>query len=253
VIDIHCHLLPGIDDGPDRLEESLELCQIAVADGITHAVVTPHIHPGRWDNTRQSIDAAVNELRRALADMGIPLQLGFAAEVRLSDEVIAQVRENTIPFYGQVDGYRVMLLEFPHSHIVPGSEKLTSWLLDNGVRPLIAHPERNKQVMGDVSRLRPFIESGCWLQLTAGSVTGNFGAKAQAIAMQLLDDDAVAVLASDAHNTGARAPALKHTYDYIVRGYGKDRANRLLVNTPAAIVADQFPDSLGFTSIADAV
>jgi protein-tyrosine phosphatase len=240
MIDLHCHLLPGIDDGPDTLEESLALCRIAVADGIQRAVVTPHIHPGRWENTRVSVHEACLKLQRALDKNDIPLQLGFAAEVRLTECIPDQVAREEIPFYGEVDGYKVMLLEFPHGHIIPGSQKLTAWLLDRGIRPLIAHPERNKQVMRDTFQLQPYIEAGCWLQVTAGSVTGQFGERSQSVAHQLLDSDSVAVLASDGHNAKARPPVLREAFQEIERMFGRERANRLFVDTPAAIVADQF-------------
>lgn len=240
MIDLHCHLLPGIDDGPDTLEESLELCRMAVADGISHAIVTPHIHPGRWENTRQSIEQACSQLQQNLEQQGIALKLGFAAEVRLSDQIMQQVADKAIPFYGVVDGYQIMLLEFPHGYIIPGSDKLVAWLLQRNIRPLIAHPERNRQLMKDPEQLTPFIDAGCWLQLTAGSVLGMFGEPAQDLAQQLLDDDAVTVIASDGHNKDARQPALKQAFEYIVQRYDRERAEQLIVHTPAAIVADQF-------------
>ena len=242
MIDLHCHLLPGIDDGPQTLEESIELCRLAVADGVTHAIVTPHIHPGRWENTRQVIEQQCDKLQQVVSQQGIPLQLGFAAEVRLSDQIIRQVENDEIPFYGEVDGYKVMLLEFPHGHIIPGSDKLVAWLMKHNIRPLIAHPERNKQVMKDATQLRPFIAAGCWLQVTAGSVTGGFGEQAQHIAHQLLQDDAVAVLASDGHNARARQPGLKQAFDVIAGRYGPERALRLTLHTPAVIAASQFTE-----------
>jgi protein-tyrosine phosphatase len=240
MIDLHCHLLPGIDDGPTTLEESLELCRIAVADGITRAIVTPHIHPGRWENTRTSIEQACSSLQQALDKWDIPLQLGFAAEVRLTDSIPAQIARDEIPFYGEVDGYRVMLLEFPHGQVIPGSEKLAQWLLDQGIRPMIAHPERNRQIMKNVSQLQPFITLGCWLQVTAGSVVGHFGAKSQAIAHQLLENDTVMILASDGHNARARPPALSEAFACIAKMHGQDRAQRLMLDTPEKIVAGQF-------------
>lgn len=240
MIDLHCHLLPGIDDGPATLEESLELCRLAVADGVTRAIVTPHIHPGRWENNRTSIAAACNNLQRALDEREIPLQLGFAAEVRLTDNIPDQLARDEIPFYGEVDGYQIMLLEFPHGHVVPGSHQLAQWLLARGIRPMIAHPERNRQVMKDVFQLQPFIDSGCWLQVTAGSVTGHFGAKSQSIAQHLLDSDSVTVLASDGHNARTRPPVLRQVFDSVVRQYGEKRARRLMLDTPVQIVAGQF-------------
>ena len=240
MIDLHCHLLPGIDDGPATPGETLRLCRMAVADGITHAIVTPHIHPGRWSNTKQSIARDCARLQRALARRNIPLRVGFAAEVRLTDQVMRQVEENEIPFYGEVDGYRVMLLEFPHNQIIPGSDKLAQWLLARKIRPLIAHPERNKQLMKEPALLQPFIDIGCWLQLTAGSVLGNFGERAESLAKLLLDEDKVKVLASDGHNIGVRKPVLSEAFSYISEHYGEACARRLMLDNPERISADQF-------------
>jgi protein-tyrosine phosphatase len=240
VIDLHCHLLPGIDDGPATPAETLALCRIAVADGITHAIVTPHIHPGRWPNTKTTIAKGCGKLQRALNKRNIPLQVGYAAEVRLTDAIMQQVENDEIPFYGEVNGYRVMLLEFPHGHIIPGSDKLVQWLLKRKIRPLIAHPERNKQVMKDPAQLRPFIDAGCWLQVTAGSVLGDFGEKAQTIARQLLEANQVTALASDGHNTRARKPVLSQAYEHIVEHYGEPRARMLMLENPGRISAGQF-------------
>lgn len=242
MIDLHCHLLHGIDDGPDTLEQSLELCRIAVAEGTTHAVVTPHIHPGRWENTRESIEQKHQSLKAMLAEQNIPLQLGFAGEVRLSDQIMQQIADDEIPFYGEVDGYRIMLLEFPHGHIIPGSIKLVEWLLKRNIRPLIAHPERNKQVMKDIGHIQPFIDAGCWLQLTAGSLTGGFGANAQGVAWQLLQDDVVKVVASDGHNAKTRPPSMKQAFARIGQEYGDERAFHLMLDAPASIIRNQSPD-----------
>ncbi len=241
MIDIHCHLLPQVDDGPDSLAEALEMCRQAVAEGTTHAVCTPHVHPGRWENNAHSIAVAVKELRGQLQAGGIDLQLGFAGEVRLSDQLPLQVKRGEIPFYGQVDGYQVMLLEFPHGHIPPGSDKLTAWLLAQRIRPLIAHPERNRQVMKGVECIYPFVEMGCWLQLTAGALYGGFGERAGEIARHLLGNDMVAVVASDGHNPGARRPVLATAFDCLAREYGESVARRLLVENPARLAAEQFP------------
>lgn len=240
MIDLHCHLLPGLDDGPRTVEQALRLCRMAVEDGITHAIVTPHIHPGRWENTRQDILEALRLLKRALAEEGIPLRLGCAAEVRLTDQIMRQVTSGDIPFYGESGGYRIMLLEFPHGAIVPGSDKLVHWLMARGIRPLIAHPERNKQVMRDPGRLKPLIDAGCWLQVTAGSVVGGFGQRARKIARALLSEDVVTVVASDAHNHRSRPPQLSPAFTSIASEYGQERALRLMRDTPCAITASQF-------------
>ena len=242
MIDIHCHLLPGIDDGPNILEESLQLCRIAAEDGISHAIVTPHIHPGRWNNTRAIIQSRLQELKICLLEEDIPLQLGFAGEVRLSDQLMLQLDMEEIPFYGEVNGFKIMLLEFPHSHIIPGSEKMVRWLLANNIRPLLAHPERNKQVMRDPGQLDTFVEAGCWLQLTAGSLLGKFGEQAKSTALSLLADDRVAVIASDGHNAKARPPVLREAYTFLCDLLGGERATQLVQSNPAKIVSSQFSD-----------
>lgn len=239
LIDLHCHLLPGIDDGPDTLEESLALCKIAAQDGISHAIVTPHIHPGRWENNAKTIAEQCQLLQQHLHNNNIALQLGFAGEVRLTDEIMSQVENNEIPFYGEVDGYHIMLLEFPHGHIIPGSDKLVAWLLARNIRPLIAHPERNKQIMKDIGQLQPFLSAGCWLQVTAGSVLGNFGERAHAVAHALLADNSVTVIASDGHNAVARRPELQACFAAVSQQYGAEVAHELFIDRPAAIVARQ--------------
>src|SRR4051812_35855332 len=149
MIDLHCHLLPGIDDGPATLEEALAMARLAVANGISEARVTPHVHVGRWDNDLAGIEKAVAAHRTALADAGIALKLGFAAEVRLAYDVVPLIEAGRVPFLGEWDGLKVMLLELPHSHVPVGSDSFVAWLLNRGIRPMIAHPERNKDIMRD--------------------------------------------------------------------------------------------------------
>jgi len=240
MIDIHCHLLPGIDDGAVDLDDALAMAQIAVNAGTTHMVVTPHIHPGRWDNAAEAISRSASEFSAALRARDIPLAIGYAAEVRLTDQVFKQLEEQSIPFFGQVEGYHVMLLEFPHGQVLPGSEKLTAWLLRQGIRPLLAHPERNKEIMTTPSRLRPFIDQGCLVQVTAGSLVGRFGARAMEVARYLLDNGQIDLIASDGHNTKARRPDLSEAAAYIVENYGEAKARKLTHDEPWRLVSAQF-------------
>lgn len=241
MIDLHCHLLPGVDDGPDTLAESLALCRVAVEDGISHAIVTPHIHPGRWDNTATTIQAQCRALSKVLVEESIQLNLGFAAEVRLTDQLIEQVTNQEIPFYGVLDGYRVMLLEFPHGSIVPGSEQLVAWLLNQNIRPLIAHPERNRQIMRAPDVLLPFIEAGCLMQLTAGSLTGGFGEKVRQTAVGFLREGFVDVIATDGHNLKVRPPKLSEAYQSVANMLGESHCIDMFVDLPRKIIASQFP------------
>lgn len=236
MIDLHCHYLPGIDDGSQSMAESLDLARASVADGITHAAMTPHIHPGRYENVRSSVITATNHFRAALADAAIPLQIFPAGEVRLSAEVIELLEQDELPYLGTLNGYRILLLEFPYGQIPVGTDKLAHWLLTQKIRPLIAHPERNKVVLDNLERIAPFVEMGCLLQVTAGSVVGDFGRAAQESAALMLEHRWVSVIATDAHNLLHRAPILSRARNWLVERGGQAWADELTMLTPARIL-----------------
>ncbi len=240
MIDLHCHYLPGIDDGARDLAEALTLARAAVDNGVRCAIMTPHLHPGRWENLAGAIQRHTLLFRRALSEAEIPLQVGYAAEVRMSPEIPLLIERGHVPFLGELDGYRLMLLEFPHGHLPLGADKLVWRLLQMKVRPVIAHPERNKEVMRDPARMAPFIKMGCILQLTAASVCGRFGERAYHTACQLLESDAELVLATDAHNSQARPPVLREGMEAIARIAGDAKAREMSIDLPGRIVASQF-------------
>jgi protein-tyrosine phosphatase len=236
MIDLHCHFLPGIDDGAQNLADALALAQAAADDGITYSVMTPHILPGRYENTRSSIEQAFKDFRSALRKARIPLHIGMAAEVRLSPEIVALLSQNEVPFLGELNGYRIILLEFPHTEITPGADKLIERLLKQKIRPLIAHPERNQDVIRDLSKIKPFVEMGCFLQITAGALVGHFGRGPQRRALELLEFDVFKVLASDAHNLTGRRPALREGMEAAAKVVGYQSAHDLVNQNPRMIL-----------------
>ena len=237
MIDLHCHLLPGIDDGPETLDEAIALVRHAVNSGITHAVVTPHVHVGRYDNDKQSIHGHLAAFQAELDRRKIPLRLGLGGEVRIGPEILDLVAQRRVPFLGERDGYKILLLEFPHSHVPVGSDKFAAWLLKNKIRPLIAHPERNRDIMDDVNKLTPFVTMGCMLQVTAGSVAGDFGEHARRRAVDLLDRGWVAILASDAHNLEHRPPELEPGRAAAAKVVGEEDSWKLVRETPLSFLA----------------
>jgi len=212
------------------------MARIAVANGITEAHVTPHLHPGRWENDRAKIEVAVTAYRAALAKEKIALEVGYAAEVRLDYEILPLIEADRVPFLGTLDGYRVMLLEFPHSHVPVGADKFVAWLLARQVRPIIAHPERNKDVMRDPTKVQPFVEQGCLLQVTADAVSGGFGELCATRAKEFLERGWVSVLASDAHDTTDRPPRIAPGRDAAAQIVGEEEARRLTWDLPLRIV-----------------
>lgn len=238
--DIHCHLLPNIDDGPDNLEQAVALCRQATENGITHAVTTPHIHPGRWDNDKTTIGRALASLQTALTGAAIPLKVAAAAEVRVGVEVIHMVEQEQALFLGWWKHQRVLLVEMHHGHILPGTENLMRWLLDHKIIPLIAHPERNKDVIRQFDKIMPFLEMGCLTQITAGALTGGFGEGAAERARQLLEKDAVTLMASDAHHCQRRPAQLAPGLQAAIALVGRERAEALVQDNPKTIVNGLF-------------
>jgi protein-tyrosine phosphatase len=236
IIDLHCHFLHGIDDGARNLAESLDLARAAVADGITASAMTPHIHPGRYPNQKSVIALHVQAFQQVLNEQGIALSVYPGAELRASDESLQQLANHEVPFLGQHKGMKVLLLEFPHQGLPAWGLGFVYNLLQQGIRPLIAHPERNKHVMADVERIQPYLAAGCWLQVTGGALLGDFGKHSEKAAWALMEQDAVAVVASDAHNLDNRPPQLKAARDAVASEYGERRAQRLFYSTAAQIL-----------------
>jgi protein-tyrosine phosphatase len=236
MIDLHCHYLPGIDDGAQTLEEGLALARAAVADGIVHAVMTPHLHPGVFDNSAQSIQPVFEAFKQALVEHDIALQVSLGGEVRLGLETLESALRGELPCLGTWAGEPVVLIEFPHEQIPVGAERALAHLRQRGIVPMIAHPERNKGVMRDWRRMESFVKAGCLTQVTAGSICGDFGTRCKDLAEQLLGMDWVTVVASDAHNLEHRPPVMRRAHEELERQYGATRAGRLTLVRPAQIV-----------------
>ena len=240
MIDIHSHILPGIDDGAVNMDDTLQLCQYAVENGITHMLATPHIHPGRYENEKKSIELMTKKVINELKNNQIALKLSYAAEVRISIEVLSMVSEGKIPFIGYQNGFHYLLLEMPHSHILPGSDKLIEWLQEHQIKVIIAHPERNKEVQNNINVLNPFIQQGCLLQLTAASVSGRFGSKCQSVCKKLIKNKWVNFVATDAHNIKNRPPDLLQARNVIIDWAGENTADALLCNNQKQLTAIHF-------------
>lgn len=237
MVDLHCHYLPRIDDGAQTLEEALDLARAAVKAGIRMAVLTPHIHVGRYDNKLSTIKKSFAAFQETLVREGVALEVRIGGEVRIGVETMSMVEEGEIPYLGELDGYHIMLLEFPHSHLTLGGEKLVKWLLERRIRPLIAHPERNKEVMRNVDKIAGYVAMGCMLQVTGASIIGQFGKPAQTCAHALLDRNWVNVVATDAHNMQHRPPNLNLARQALAVIGGVGYARELTDVVPSRIVA----------------
>lgn len=239
MIDIHCHLLPGIDDGPPDLGSALQLARALLADGIKHVVCTPHVFPGRFENRRSNIADDCVAFRQRLREAGISLSISCAGEVRLTPEVLSLLDRDELPFLGQqLDGYRTMLLEMPDGQIPVGAHRFVERLLQQTIRPVIVHPERNRAVIDDPDRLEDFVDMGCAVQVTASSVTGHFGDRVHATVKTLLNAGWVHAVATDAHNLGGRRPRMGEAYDWLALRHGESFARELTETGPAELARE---------------
>lgn len=233
--DLHCHFIPGIDDGAQTSDEALALLKLAQNSGISHIVLTPHINPGHFDNNQATICQGLAELKQLATQHQLSVQLAAAAEVRLCAELPVWVEAGVLPYLGEYQGYQVLLLEFPHSHVPAGADRLVKWLLGKNVLPMIAHPERNREIQADLRKLLPFQRMGCLMQLTASSVLGDMGEHSKNTAIQLLQQKAFHIVATDSHNLLRRPPKLAEARDAIAALCGADYAEQLVAENPKRI------------------
>lgn len=238
MIDIHCHMLPGIDDGADCLDTSLEMAKLAVADGVQTTFCTPHIYPGLYENTGPDIRERVAKLQIALDDNGIALKLSFGADAHLVPELFAGLRSGRVPTLG---GSRYLLLEPSHHVRPPRFTESVFEIIGAGYVPVITHPERLTWAGQHKSDFTELSRSGAWIQVTGGALLGRFGKNAQHLAEYFVGEGWTDVLASDGHTTGRRAPVLAEAHRRAEQLLGKDEASRLVHDRPRAIIDNISP------------
>lgn len=234
MIDIHSHILPGIDDGSKSLDQSVELCKIAAGDGIKTIVCTPHID-FRYTNRRETIEGPFAALQRACAEQDVPLVLVRGAEVHMAADILSKLRQGELVTYD--DRGKYLLLEFPFQQVLPGAEEMVYRLRLAGVTPIIAHPERIGHFMDDADRLFNLIRLGALGQVTGGSLLGQFGEKSRRSAMIMIERFLVHIVASDAHDPSYRRPVLAEAADEVAGRFGSLRAQQMSVEYPQAVVA----------------
>ncbi len=208
-VDIHCHLIPGIDDGSKSLEESLEMARIAVEDGIAAIIVTPHQLGAFSHNQGDTIRDATASLQAALDANQIPLQVAPGADVRIEDGMLQGLRSRTVVSLADL-GHHV-LLELPHELYMDLRPLLTQ-LKHLPMQGILSHPERNHGLLARPHLVEELVEQGCLVQVTAGSLLGTFGPASQAMAESLVRDGLVHFLATDAHGSRGRRPLLRRAY-----------------------------------------
>jgi protein-tyrosine phosphatase len=230
MIDIHAHILPGLDHGARDWEESLDMCRQAVDDGISVMAATPHVSEA-YPNTEESILAVADELRRRLADAAIPLEIVVGGDYHIRLDLAS---ENVLTLNGNG---RYFLLEFPYEVVPPNADAFVEILVQKrGLVPVITHPERIYSLHGREVKLEKMVEKGALVQITGGSLTGAFGPPCRQSAERMLRSGLVHVIASDAHWSDERPPLLSASRTAAARIVGEEAARKLVQDNPRAII-----------------
>ncbi|GAB7387956.1 tyrosine protein phosphatase [Bacillaceae bacterium] len=230
MFDIHCHILPQADDGAMDMEQAIRMAEIAEKDGITAIIATPHHRNGIYWNEKESILRKVEELNAALAERGLSVRVLPGMEVHVHAGLVDELQAGRLL---PLNGSKYLLLELPFQQVPPRLEELVYEIQLAGFVPVIAHPERTLSFRERPERLYALVQKGALTQITAGSILGFFGKKAQRFSRELLDCRLTHVVASDAHTDRRRVPKLSEAYAEIARYAGGDVAETLKRNAQA--------------------
>ncbi|MBG9982726.1 hypothetical protein HZY86_06335 [Aerococcaceae bacterium DSM 111020] len=229
--DIHAHFLVGIDDGPATIEDAIELADAAVQEGITHVIVTPHHHNGMWQNHKEQVMEKFDQFSQALSDVGNPLVLRPSQEIQIQSYFFDEFNDGQ--YLSLDDSGKYYLIEFPWRSYPDYSEPYLQQLVDQGITPIIAHPERQRAFSEHPERLERLIDMGCIAQVTATSLVEPTHQRALDASYQMIRDGLIDVIASDAHHVIERPHNLNLAYDKIEQTFGEDTVKRFKLNAKA--------------------
>ena len=233
LIDIHCHILPKVDDGPDSVEESLKILKDMRRQGIKHVIVTPHYRPEMFEPSMKRVIYSYRHLRDIAYDMGVSMSLG--CEYYRNEQIIEHMDNRKRPVMA---GSRYVLIEFSMNDLFPTIRNYVYELITHGYQPIIAHVERYFccQKMEKIQELK---DMGALIQVNAGSVLGEEGWKLKKFCLDLMKKDLVDFVASDTHNTSDRKLNLKKCASYVTKKMGKQYAERIFFNNPLNILKNR--------------
>lgn len=233
-IDIHCHVLPGLDEGSSGVVETEKMLRIAASDGIRGIVATPHIIDGLYNNTKKTIQEAIAGLKGT----NDSCQIYTGAEVRIGRNMLPRIMDGELPL---LNDKRYFLLELPASGSLPvdGVENIVRSLTSNGITPIIAHPERTMAIVNDLSIMERLIKCGALFQVTAMSITGRFDSAIRRHSFTMIKKGYIHAVASDAHDTEYRPPVLSDAYEEVLKNFGEDEARKLFIYNPFKIISGE--------------
>lgn len=240
IVDIHSHILSGLDDGAESLEETILMAHQAAGTGISHVIATPHHQNGTYINDPAKILKHTAALNLILNEQKIPLKILPGMELHLYGDIsrdLENIKQNILPL-GENNKY--ILIEFPYTYIPHFTESIFYQLQLRGYIPIIAHPERNAEIKQQPNRLFDLINHGALAQVTAASVVGLFGKSSQQFTLKLIKHNLVHFIASDAHNTTNRSYELDSAYAYMEEHFSKEHKDYLADNAIHVVNGTEF-------------
>lgn len=220
LVDLHCHILPGVDDGSPDLEHSLQLAYQAVADGVTHILATPHHLDKNYVNHHKAVIEKTAEFQAALCERKIPLKVFPGQEIHINGNLLS----NYDDFLGTDIKKNYILLELPHGDVPAYTDRIIFELRKRGTTPVIVHPERNLKIQSDQNILYNLVQKGALAQLTATSYIGGFGEHVANISRSLISHGLIHVVASDAHVLPGRNFVLRESINEIAKEFGRQQS-----------------------------
>lgn len=234
IIDMHSHILPGLDDGARDWEEFLHMARKAVEEGVGTMVCTPHFIPGEFEYTEEEYISTLNNAKKLLVSENIPLKLVAGSEVFLTHDVLTLLESGRNLSINWANHY--LLIELPRMDLPHYIEDLIFALKLRGITPIIAHPERNLKLANEPYLLKDLIAKGCLCQLNTGSVTGVYGKNTQKVARLFLTQGLIHLLGSDAHSSGSRGPNFKQSLKIINKLIGSKALHNIIELNPMAVL-----------------
>lgn len=227
MLDMHAHILPGVDDGPNTMDESIELLRLAEAEGISHIIATPHAYSPHYDVSKTSVVEGLTKLKGEIKKKGINIELSAGQEIRIHDKVVERIKSGEAL---TLANSKYVLLELPSSGIPAYTVPVIQGILNLNKVPIIAHPERNRAIAEKPSRLERLITHGALAQVTAGSLAGHFGKSVQKLSLQLIEANLIHTYGSDVHNNATRPFLFDEGLLYLERQKHHDLVEILLEN-----------------------
>ncbi|MGN8646350.1 tyrosine-protein phosphatase [Gracilibacillus sp. HCP3S3_G5_1] len=218
MIDIHCHILPGVDDGAKHAEDSVQMAKNAVSQGINTIIATPHHMNGSYDNYKDDILIAVDQLNDRLQEEDIPLTILPGQETRINGEMLTDLENGQLLPLNETSGY--LFVELPSNHVPRYTKQLMFDLQLKGIKPIIVHPERNKELIENPDILYDLVSNGTLTQVTAASIAGKFGKKIKKFSLQLIEANLTHFIASDAHNITSRGFVMQDAHALVKDKFG---------------------------------